>query len=167
MISIEKINEDHLPEVQKIALKTWPKTFANILSPKQIDYMLDWMYDIEALRTQMNEKRHEFLLGAENGNNLGFASYEINHGGSQKTKIHKIYILPETQGKGVGKKLLLAVSEIALKNRNTHLFLNVNKYNQNAIDFYSHLGFYEAFKEVIDIGNGFVMDDVVMELKLT
>jgi len=166
MISIQKINDDLLHEVRKIALKTWPITFANILSPNQIDYMLDWMYDLEALRIQLNKKGHVFLLAEENGKYLGFASYEINHGGTQKTKIHKIYILPETQGKGVGKKLLQAVSEIALMNRNTHLFLNVNKNNQNAIDFYSHLGFYEACKEVIDIGNGFVMDDVVMELKL-
>ena len=167
MISIEKINEDLLHEVQKIAFKTWPKTFSNILSPKQIDYMLDWMYNIEALKKQLNEKGHVFLLAAENGNYMGFASYEVHHGGSGKTKIHKIYILPETQGKGVGKKLLQAISEVALKNGDTYLFLNVNKFNHHAIDFYSHLGFYEAFREVIDIGNGFVMDDAVMELRLT
>lgn len=167
MISIKKINEDLLSEVRKIALKTWPKTFANILGPEQIEYMLDWMYDIEALKSQLNNKGHVFLLAEENRNYLGFASYEINHGGSQKTKIHKIYILPETQGKGVGKKLLQAVLEIAQAKNNTHIFLNVNKYNQNAISFYKRMGFNESFKEVIDIGNGFVMDDVVMELKLT
>lgn len=166
MITITKINESLLPEIQGIAFKTWPKTFANILSPDQINYMLDWMYDLDALRSQLLEKTHVFLLAQELGNSLGFASYEVNQGGSNKTKIHKIYILPETQGKGVGKKLLMAVSEIALKHGDTHLFLNVNKYNQTAIDFYLHLGFYEAFKEVIDIGNGFVMDDVVMEMKL-
>ncbi|WP_373523081.1 N-acetyltransferase family protein [Aquiflexum sp.] len=167
MIAITKINEDLLHEVRDIALKTWPKTFAHILSPDQIDYMLDWMYHLDALRSQLFEKNHVFLLAEENSKYLGFASYVVNHEETNKTKIHKIYILPETQGKGVGKKLLQAVSEIALLNGDTHLFLNVNKYNQKAIDFYSHLGFYEAAQEVIDIGNGFVMDDVVMELKLT
>jgi len=44
------------------------------------------------------------------------------------------------------------------------LTLNVNKDNQKAIDFYRSQGFVEVYKEVIDIGNGFVMDDVVMEL---
>ncbi|WP_332913722.1 hypothetical protein [Algoriphagus boritolerans] len=42
----------------------------------------------------------------------------------------------------------------------------MNKYNQKAINFYLKMGFQEIYKEVIDIGNGYVMDDVVMELKL-
>ncbi len=42
------------------------------------------------------------------------------------------------------------------------LFLNVNKYN-SAIHFYQKTGFVIAKEEVIDIGNGFVMDDYVME----
>jgi diamine N-acetyltransferase len=167
MITISKINESLLPEIRRIAFKTWPKTFAHILSPEQIDYMMDWMYDLDALRSQISDKNHAFLLAEELGKYLGFASYEVNHGGTKKTKIHKIYILPEIQGKGVGKNLIMAVSEIALNHGDTHLFLNVNKHNQTAIDFYNHLGFYEAYKEVIDIGNGFVMDDLVMELKLT
>jgi hypothetical protein len=44
--------------------------------------------------------------------------------------------------------------------------LNVNKDNQKAIDFYTSQGFVEIYKEVIDIGNGYVMDDAVMELPL-
>ncbi len=167
MITIKKINGDLLHEVQRIALKTWPKTFANILSPDQINYMLDWMYHIDALQSQLIEKNHVFILAEEMGNYLGFASYEVNLSGTPKTKIHKIYILPEVQGKGVGKKLIQFIKMEAIENDNGFLFLNVNKFNQAAIDFYTFIGFYEAFKEVIDIGNGFVMDDVVMELKLT
>jgi ribosomal protein S18 acetylase RimI-like enzyme len=45
------------------------------------------------------------------------------------------------------------------------LFLNVNKYN-SAIQFYHKIGFEIAKEEVIDIGNGFVMDDYVMEKQL-
>lgn len=167
MITINKINVNQLNEVQRIALKTWPKTFANILSPDQIDYMLNWMYDIAALRSQLIEKKHVFVLAEEHGNYLGFASYEVNQGGTNKTKIHKIYILPEAQGKGIGKKLMQFIKMAAIENNNEFLFLNVNKFNQEAIDFYTHIGFYEAFKEVIDIGKGFVMDDVVMQFDLT
>lgn len=167
MIKIVQASNDLLPEIQKIAYHTWPKTFAGILSSEQIDYMLKWMYDLKSLETQLKEKNHIFLLAEKNGKYLGFASYETNHEGTDKTKIHKIYILPEAQGKGVGKKLIQFMEKAALENGNKILFLNVNKFNQGAIDFYCRIGFYEAFKEVIDIGNGFIMDDVVMELKLT
>ena len=40
--------------------------------------------------------------------------------------------------------------------------LNVNKYNF-AIDVYKRLGFVTVADEVNDIGNGYVMDDYVME----
>jgi diamine N-acetyltransferase len=166
MIEIVKASVTDLLHVRTIALETWPKTFSNILTSDQISYMLDWMYDTEALKSQVKEKQHVFLLAKENGKYLGFCSYELHSKEGTKTKIHKIYILPETQGKGIGKKLLYAVRQIAEENGDTHLFLNVNKYNQAAIDFYAHIGFYESYREVIDIGNGFVMDDVVMEFKL-
>ncbi|EKB50902.1 GNAT family N-acetyltransferase [Cecembia lonarensis] len=167
MIRITQANLSELQKVREIALKTWPQTFANILTQEQIDYMLEWMYQLEALEQQVLEKGHVFLLANEGEKSLGFCAYELHAKDSSKTKIHKIYILPETQGKGVGKKLIQEVAQTAQKNGDTHLFLNVNKYNQTAIDFYSKIGFYEDFREVIDIGNGFVMDDVVMEMKIT
>jgi len=166
MITITQANLSDLKKVRKIALVTWPKTFANILTPEQIAYMLDWMYSPEALEQQVLEKNHVFLLASEGDNILGFCSYELHAKSPSKTKIHKIYILLEAQGKGVGKKLIQEVARIAKKNGDTHLFLNVNKYNQSAIEFYSKIGFYEDFREVINIGNGFVMDDVVMEMKI-
>ncbi|WP_291779081.1 GNAT family N-acetyltransferase [Cecembia sp.] len=166
MITIFPTNLSDLQKVREIALKTWPQTFANILTPGQIDYMLNWMYQIKALEEQVLEKGHVFLIANEGEKSLGFCAYELHAKSLYKTKIHKIYILPEAQGKGIGKKLIQEVVKIAKRNGDTHLFLNVNKYNRAAIDFYLRLGFYEDFHEVIDIGNGFVMDDVVMELKI-
>jgi diamine N-acetyltransferase len=167
MVQILQASINEIAIVQKIAHQTWPITFANILTPQQISFMLGWMYDLKALESQVTEKGHVFLLAQEEGEYLGFASYEIHCKDSNKTKIHKIYILPETQGKGVGKSLINRIITIAKENGDNHLFLNVNRFNQKAIDFYAHIGFYEAYREVIDIGNGFIMDDIVMEMKLT
>ena len=70
---------------------------------------------------------------------VGFIAYEINSE-PDKTKIHKIYVLPETQGSGVGKQLFEFVKTKALQVQQTAIFLNVNKYNK-AIYFYTNLGF--------------------------
>ena len=40
---------------------------------------------------------------------------------------------------------------------------NVNKNNKDAIEKYIHLGFKQIDFVVPDIGNGYVMDDYVME----
>ena len=110
MISITPATEAQLPIIQTIAYQTWPTTFAAILSPEQIDYMLGMMYSTDSLKTQLNDKNHVFLLAqdSESGNYLGFLSYELGYKGVPKTKIHKIYLLPASQGKGVGKQLIEA-----------------------------------------------------------
>ena len=165
MLEIRQLAKEELPKVQSIAHRTWPTTFANILSAEQIDYMLNWMYSLEMLESQV-DNRHTFLLAEEEGKELGFAGFELNYSEGPKAKLHKIYLLPEAQGKGAGKALILEVTDRARKASQKSLLLNVNKYNQKAIDFYSRIGFNEIYKEVIDIGNGYVMDDVVMELNL-
>ncbi|OOG78573.1 GNAT family N-acetyltransferase [Algoriphagus sp. A40] len=165
MIQIRQIPKEELSKVQSIAHRTWPSTFANILSTEQIKYMLNWMYSLEMLEAQL-EKGHTFLLAEEDGEELGFAGFELNYGEGPKAKLHKIYLLPEAQGKGAGKALILEVADRAKKSDQKSLLLNVNKYNQKAIDFYLRIGFQEIYKEVIDIGSGYMMDDVVMELNL-
>lgn len=166
MIEIRKAQFAELHKVQTIAYQTWPDTFADILSPPQIDYMLDKMYNLKTLESQFFEKGQIFLLAEEKGKFLGFAAYELNNSVGEKTKLHKIYLLPESQGKGAGKALILEVADRAKKANQKSLLLNVNKYNLKAIEFYNRIGFQEIYKEVIDIGNGYIMDDVVMELNL-
>lgn len=161
---IEATNQDYLL-IQQIAHQTWPDTFGNILSEEQIAYMLEMMYSIKALTEQIQEKGYIFLLAKTEEKYLGFAAYELNYQGLAKTKLHKIYILPEAQGKGVGKLLISHVAEAAKQNRNEVLSLNVNR-NNPALHFYQKLGFFVVAEENIPIGQGFLMEDFVMDKSL-
>lgn len=165
MISIISAAVQHIEEIRKIAFKTWPITFGKILSEAQIEYMLNMMYSQEALTRQIEEQKHCFLLGVENGRYLGYVSYELHYQDEAITKIHKIYVLPEAQGKGVGKVLLSRVEAEAILHGDQKLALNVNKYNEAAY-FYNRMGFECVGTEDIDIGSGFLMEDKIMEKKL-
>jgi len=165
MIHLRLLAKEELLLIQKIAQHTWPSTFAGILSIVQIDYMLNWMYDLQLLESQV-DKGHSFLVAEEDGAAIGFAGYELNHLAGSLSKLHKLYLLPSSQGKGVGKALLLEVAKRAREARQKSLVLNVNKQNKKAIDFYRVLGFVTIRQEVNDIGSGYVMDDDVMELSL-
>jgi diamine N-acetyltransferase len=80
-------------------------------------------------------------------------------------KLHKLYVLPAEQGKGTGKALIeFIINDIKSKNARA-LRLNVNRYN-NARSFYERLNFKIISTEDIDIGNGFFMNDYIMELKI-
>lgn len=165
-MNLIKATDRHISIIQSLSQSIWPHTFKDILSSEQIEYMMNMMYRTEALKAQINEQNHHYLLAEENGEYLGYVSYELDYKSQTVTKVHKIYVLPTLQGKGIGRFFIDNVSQIALRNGNNTLSLNVNKYNK-AIGFYQHLGFEIADKEEIDIGNGFIMDDYVMNKKLS
>ncbi|CAN5192890.1 GNAT family N-acetyltransferase [soil metagenome] len=167
MITIIQATEQELPIIRDIAYQTWPTTFGEILSPAQIRYMLDMMYSLDSLKTQISEQKHVFLLAQETDSKayLGYVSYEFDYKSQPKTKIHKIYLLPASQGKGVGRLLIDKVAELAAEHENSTVSLNVNRYNK-AIQFYERMGFKVIDNETIDIGDGFLMEDFVMEKPL-
>lgn len=157
--------------VQDIAYKTWPVTYGEILTGEQLQYMLDSFYSTEALNGNLKNGHHFILakdtslkggLAEQNGVTLGFASYVHNHPENFTTKIPKIYVLPETQGKGIGKLLIDAIEIEAAKNQSAKLSLNVNRKNK-AKTFYERLGFVAVKEEDVPIGNGIFQEDYVME----
>lgn len=162
MISIEKNTDNNYTVIRAIAKEVWPIAYGAILKEAQLNYMMELMYSEDSLQLQANSKKHHFILAKENDVTLGFASYEFNYSETKKTKIHKIYVLSSQQGNGVGRKLINYIENEAKNHYQDALVLNVNKYN-GAQDFYKKIGFTIDHEEVIAIGNGYVMDDYVMQ----
>jgi ribosomal protein S18 acetylase RimI-like enzyme len=163
MLHIISANISDIPAIQAVASRAWAHTFRDILSDSQIAYMMQLMYSDESLHRQMAEENHRYFLAKSQDNALGYMSIEHNCEGTGKTKIHKAYILPEEQQKGIGKRLFSLAEAKAREVGDTAIYLNVNKFNANAIAFYHRTGYSLIREEVIDIGDGFVMDDFVFE----
>ncbi|GEP50904.1 N-acetyltransferase [Flavobacterium noncentrifugens] len=163
MIVIAETND--YETIRDIAHKTWPLTYGSILSKAQLNYMLELFYSAEALQINANEKNHHFLLVKENKEALAFLSYEHQYQERPITRIHKIYILPETQGKGIGKLLIDCVEALANETKSEKLSLNVNRYN-NAQFFYKKLGFEIVAEEDVKLDHGYLMEDYIMEKPL-
>lgn len=165
MITISIASPSDYMKIQEIARQTWPDTYGAILSKEQLDFMLDAFYSEDALSNDVDSKAHHFLLAKEGDVVLGFASYEHNYQENNRTRIHKIYVLPRTQGKGIGNKLIGHIEKLAMEFHSAALSLNVNRFNK-AFTFYQKKGF-EVIKEVdIEIGHGYLMEDYVMEKQL-
>lgn len=159
MVVIRKAEIADIPAIQRIAFKTWPETFGEILSRPQLSYMLDMMYSNTSLCQQIRDEGHEFVISGSEG----FASFEFNYKDNPITKVHKIYILPTAQGRGVGKALFSHIAAMAKEYNNEKLTLNVNKFNVSAISFYQKQGFQEVGREDLPIGKGYWMEDIIME----
>ncbi len=165
MLTLVNATAEQMPIVQDIAHRTWPTTFAGILTPDQIAYMLDWMYNVPTLTQQVSEQGHHFILVEEEGEYLGYAGFEHHFEGQSRTKLHKIYLLPSAQGKGAGKLLIDEVVKRTQDSGDDSLFLHVNRENK-AVLFYEKIGFNTIQVLDVPIGNGYFMNDFVMQLDL-
>ncbi len=160
MIRIVQAGKNELQHVTRLAAEIWPVCYKDIITPGQIDYMLGLMYTQPALEKQMDEGQ-EFVILIFNDKPVGFAAYGLLPDDLQTCKLYKIYVSPALHGNGLGKALLTYVEQSAKEKHAQKLTLNVNKDNP-AKSFYVSNGFVKTHDVVIDIGNGYVMDDFVM-----
>jgi GNAT superfamily N-acetyltransferase len=165
MITIKEASIADVNTIQEIAYNSWPHTYGAILSQDQIDYMLNLWYASDVLIDNMTNKEHFFLLAFDGAVCLGFASYEHNYLNKNVTRLHKIYLLPEAQGKGVGKLFIDTIENLAQVNHSDFISLNVNKFNK-AFAFYQKIGFEIVDEYDTEIGNGYLMEDYIMQKKL-
>ncbi len=165
MITISEAGLSDIKTIQEITNITWPITYGEILSKEQLDYMLGLFYSDEALTKQIENKEQLFYLISDTESTIGFIGIEHHYKNEAITKIHKIYLLQETQGKGIGKMVINKIEKMALENNSATLVLNVNRFN-SALSFYKKIGF--EIKETVDIeiGKGYLMEDYVMEKKI-
>jgi ribosomal protein S18 acetylase RimI-like enzyme len=149
--------------IRAVAHEVWPIAYREMITPEQISYMLEWMYSDESMSKQVTEEGCVFLLYESNGTVLGFASFsEIE---PSLFKLHKLYVFTQWQGKEIGKALLDEVKKRAAQRGGKAIELQVNKKNI-AQHFYLKQGFAVDRELVLDIGEGFVMDDFVMRCAL-
>ena len=166
MISLKIAGPGDTGTIRDIAYCTWPVAYAEILSPEQLKYMLELFYSQEALTKQLVQQGHRFIILYEEGNAAGFASFsEKNKEAPSMWRLHKLYVLPDQQGKGFGQTLLKQLTMIVSSEGGTSIELNVNRRNK-ALHFYTQAGFVISGEEDIDIGNGYFMNDFVMVKQL-
>ena len=145
-------------------------TYRELLSTEQIEYMMDWMYSMDSLKKQL-ENGHVFHIVKEGEIPCGYMSIgaeSIDNHGIGIFHLHKIYILPSYQGRGLGRLMLDRAKDFALKNKVTEharIELNVNRYNK-AVSFYRHYGMKILSQGDFHIGKGFYMNDYIMGLYL-
>ncbi|MBK8710374.1 MAG: GNAT family N-acetyltransferase [Niastella sp.] len=163
---IKKAGIADIEIIRSLVFKIWPSAYSAILSEAQIRYMLDLLYNADELKQQFQSHTYQYVIGYQKNIPIAFAAYHIFNDDGLKCKLDKIYILPQQQKTGFGKQLLLYVLKEAKQENTISLTLNVNRYNK-ALDFYVKMGFKIIKEEDIDIGNGYFMNDYVMEMKIS
>ena len=165
MFKIRKATLEDIEMINRLAWIVFPHTYKEILSPEQMEYMMDWMYSAENLHKQMTEDGHIYFLAFEGNEPAGYLS--IQPEGEHTFHLQKIYVLPSFQGKKLGKLLfeqaIKAIKE--LHPEPCQMRLNVNRQNK-ALTFYEKMGMKKVDEGDFHIGNGYYMNDYIMGLDI-
>ena len=164
MISFKKATKVDIPQIQELAKKSWNSAYQNIISQDQIDYMLQQMYSEEEISSHLENPNYQYYLILKDETAAGFIGFEF-HYENATTKLHRIYLLEDFKGQGLGKAAINFLKGKTSETTDNRIILNVNK-NNPAKQMYESQGFTTYKEDIFDIGNGYVMDDFLMEFFL-
>lgn len=165
MFSIRKATMNDIPLIHEMAWVVFPHTYKEILTPEQIDYMMEWMYSEDSLHKQMEKDGHIYYLAFKEDEPAGYMS--IQPEGEHVFHLQKIYVLPSFQGMKLGKQLFEQAIK-AIKEFHPapcQMRLNVNRQNK-ALAFYERMGMVKVDEGDFPIGNGYYMNDFIMGMDI-
>lgn len=147
MLEIRPLSPADLPLIRALAHRIWPAAYAGILTPEQIENLLTRIYDLANLNKEWIEG-HRFWAAYDGGKALGFAS---GYREGAAVWLKKLYVLPECQGRGVGRALMQNVIDAFAPAEEIRLL--VNSGNLAAQEFYTRCGFSRDCEVPVQMGD--------------
>ena len=164
-LSLDPLQPSDFPLVAQLADRIWRSHYASMVPMAQIDYMLAGRYTSERLNTYLGSDQRWMHLLRKEEEAVGYCSHALTERPGEM-KLEQLYLLPGLHCQGLGGRMLDLVEAHARELGCRTLMLQVNKGNTGSIAVYRKRGFTVREEAVFDIGNGFVIDDYVMEKDL-
>ena len=161
-LRLEKAVSSDSEIIEALAKEIWEQHYIPIIGKAQVDYMLENFQSQNAIEQDISGGL-TYYTAYYDDNPCGYFAIQAKHNG---IFLSKLYVKQSFRKKGIAKAMLEQIDADA-KEANVHfIFLTCNKLNQAALNAYQRLGFAIIGEQVSDIGNGFVMDDYVLEKTL-
>ena len=159
---VEATTDADLTTIESLARDIWTESYEGIVPRAQTDYMVERFQTAPALREQIG-KGYTYLIVTVDGVPAGYCGYVPDDKG---LFLSKIYISKDYRGSGLSTKLFDRLRVIARSLGKDRVHLTVNRNNAHAISVYEHEGFVGVGTADTPIGEGFVMNDYLMELRV-
>jgi len=153
-----------IPVLTVLAEKIWTEHYTPIIGNAQVSYMLKKFQSEESIKQQLNEGYTYYII-LYNGKTAGYFSI-LFKAEENYLFLSKLYVDKEFRRKGLASDTLIFIRKLAKEANLPAICLTVNKGNTDSINAYLSLGFVKTDSIITNIGNGFVMDDYIMEYRL-
>lgn len=188
-VAFEEIrDEKDLAMLACLADEIWHEYWPAIIGDAQTDYMVEQFQSLPAIRRGIDEQGYRYWFVVDDQEKAparnGFEAETEAEADERKTRgivgytggyaepetnrffVSKIYLLANARGKGYCSKTIGFYDDLCRKEGLRAMYLTVNKHNELGIRAYVAKGFETIDSVATDIGNGFVMDDYIMEKRV-
>lgn len=155
--------EGDIGAVAELARDIWYEYYVSLIGRAQVDYMVARFQSAGAIQEQLRAG-YEYFIVRLCDRLVGYIALKAEPE-QRQLFISKFYLHKSSRGSGTGRACMEFIEQLARQRGFTRLWLTVNKGNPS-VKVYERLGFRIAADIVMDIGNGFVMDDYRMEKEL-
>lgn len=164
-LEVRKAETDtQVREIADLAKVIWNEHFTPIIGKDQVDYMVEKFQSYPALKEQISEG-YEYYQIFSGGEFCGYTG--IHPGEDNRLFLSKLYLKKESRGHHLATGAFSFLKEICRERGYSAIWLTCNKHNDNSLGVYRHFGFEIIDTQEADIGGGFIMDDYIMEYKIS
>lgn len=149
-ITLRNWTKEDFGAVRNILLVTWKDTY-NFIPEKDILTHLEKYYSEAKLLELFDNPSAMGILVEVEDQAVGWMKL-FEDKAAERFYISSLYVLPQYQGFGIGKKLLLAADETASRLNYNKIWLGVMKDNIKALDWYRKIGFHFIEEEPFKMG---------------
>jgi ribosomal protein S18 acetylase RimI-like enzyme len=155
--------------IRHVLHDTWLDAYKNIVPKEDLLAYLDDHYSIDAIRKSMENEHIVGFVSDVDGEVVG-CERTFFHQEENRLYVHQLYVLPEYQGYGIGKQLMIFAGERAKTFNLDRVWLGVMVDNTPALLWYQKMGYkiseripFVMGKTSVDHYIGFVLvDDILL-----
>ena len=156
------VTQSGMEAVSRMAAEIWTEHYGPIIGNAQVNYMLEKFQSPAVIAGQIKEGYEYFFL-CQNGEKEGYMGIQPQNG---RLFLSKLYVRKSSRGQGVARAAAVFARDLCRSRGLSAIWLTVNRNNTGAVSAYKKLGFEVIREEAADIGEGYVMDDYIMEMRV-
>lgn len=162
LIILPAQDDNSLSEIASLASVIWEEHFTPIIGADQVAYMVEKFQSFPALKEQTQNGYEYFQI------RLGdiLAGYIGIHAEKDALFLSKLYLSKSFRGNHIATRAFEFLKELCRQRSLKKIWLTCNRNNSHTLDVYHHLGLVTTRTEKADIGNGFFMDDYILEYEI-
>lgn len=153
-------SREALKAVAALAEEIWREHFTPMIGAAQVSYMLKRFQSLEAICSQTESEGYRYYLFQIDNKNVGYMAIQEQ---GNVLFLSKIYVLKSCRRQKIASRGIHFLEQLCREKGLEKIWLTVNKRNAGSIAAYKNFGFSIVRSQTADIGQGFVMDDYIME----